>query len=496
MNCHGATKAVFQNLCITPSQAAQPKNVNADGILNQMSTKSLFAKNDFFCCGVHGEVLAATDLTDSEGLRDMIDAIKRADGEEMNYDILMRTVLVPLEFQKIDDEAEAIKNLLSGDALVFLDGEEGCVSVNMRKYEIRTITEPPTSGVTQGPREGFIENIKTNMSLIERKLRTPKLKIERMKIGRHTSTEVAVVSIEGIADEKIVESVIRKLKKIDIDGVLDSHYLQNYVEPRPYSIFNQVGTCEKPDICAAKLLEGRVAILCDGSPIVLTLPFMFLEEVQSAEDYYQRAPFASFLRIVRIIATLFGIFLPGFYVALEIFHFSIMPEQLLQTIINATKGVPLPPLAEVLFVILLFEIIREAGIRMPQSMGLAMSVVGALVLGETAVNAGMIGSPAVMIVALSSISTYTVPDAADSSAIMRLVFTLIGGFLGLYGLLIGAVFLLIYLVALNGYRTPFLAPYAPNIASDKKDGLIKEPLLDLDMRPESIPQINKRRRKK
>lgn len=458
-----------------------------------MSTKSLYAKSDFFCCGKRGSVLASTDLTDIEGLRDMLEAIKRATGDKMDYDTLMQSVLVSLEYEKLTDEAEAIKNLLSGDALVFLDGEEGCVCVNMRKYEIRAITEPPTSGVTKGPREGFIENLKTNMSLIERKLRTPKLRVERMKIGRQTSTDVAVVSIDGIADDKIVKSVIKKLKQIDIDGVLDSHYLQSYLEPRPYSIFNQVGMCEKPDIAAAKLLEGRVAIVCDGSPIVLTVPFMFFEEVQSAEDYYQRAPFASFLRIVRLIATFFGIMLPGFYVALEIFHFSVLPAQLLQTIINATKGVPLPPLAEVLFVILLFEIIREAGIRMPQSMGLAMSVVGALVLGETAVNAGMIGSPAVMIVALSSISTYTVPDAADSSAILRLIFTLIGGFLGLYGLLIGGIFLLLYLVGLNGYKTPFLAPYAPNVSKDKKDGIIKSPVIDMTDRPGSMPSPNNKR---
>ncbi len=460
-----------------------------------MTTQSLFAKSDFICCGVRGEVLASADLTDQEGLRDMLGAIKRAAGEEISYDILINRILVTPDVQIVTEEAEAIKNLLSGDALVFLDGEDGCICVNLRKYEMRAVTEPPTSGVTQGPREGFIENLKTNMSLIERKLRTPKLKVERMKIGRQTSTDVAVVCIEGIADEKIFKNVLRRLKKIDIDGVLDTHYLQNYSEPRPYSVFNQVGICEKPDICAAKLLEGRIAILCDGSPIALTVPFMFFEEVQSAGDYYQRAPFSSFLRIVRLIALLFGIFLPGFYVALEIFHFSVLPLQLLQTIINATKGVPLPPLAEVLFVILLFEIIREAGIRMPQSMGLAMSVVGALVLGETAVNAGMIGSPAVMIVALSSISTYTVPDAADSSAIMRLVFTLIGGFLGLYGLLIGGVFLLVYLVGLNGFRTPYLAPYAPAVSRDKKDGLLKAPTIDMTDRPESMPQINRKRQK-
>lgn len=461
-----------------------------------MSTESLYAKSDFFSCGKHGCVVASVDLTDSEGLRDMMQSLKSSRVEAGDYETLQREVLVNFEHEILTDEAEAMQGLLSGDALLFLEGCEGCLSINVRKYEIRAIAEPPTSGVTKGPREGFIENIKTNLSLVERKLRTPKLHIERLKIGKYTSTDVAIVSIDGIADAHVVDEVKSRLQRIDIDGILDVHYLQMFLEPRPYSVFNQVGTCEKPDIVAAKLLEGRVAVLCDGSPIVLTLPFLCLEEIQSAEDYYERAPFASFLRIVRMIAAFLGILLPGLYVALEVHHFAVLPYELLETIVAATKGVPFPPLAEVLFVLLLFEIIREAGIRMPQSMGLAMSVVGALVLGETAVNAGMIGSTAVMIVALSSIATYTVPDAADSSAMLRLAFTVVGGYLGLYGLLVGCMFLGLYIVGLNGYGTPFLAPYAPNISSDKKDGLLKAPVIDMIERPHSLPHADDTRQRR
>lgn len=461
-----------------------------------MSTVSLFAKSDFFSCGVKGTVLAAVDLTDPEALRELLRAIKNAGAETLDYAYLENETLVNFEHKRLDDGREAETNLLSGDALVFIDGEDGCICVNVRKYETRAVAEPPTSGVIKGPREGFNENIKTNLSLIERKLRTPNLQIERMKIGRTTSTDVAIVSIKGIAEERIVKEIKARLAKIDIDGVLDTHYLQTYLEPRPYSIFNQAGTCEKPDVAAAKLLEGRVAVLCDGSPIVVTLPYMYFEAIQSAEDYYERSTFSSLLRVTRMIALVIGILLPGLYVALEIYHFAVLPLQLLLTIINATKGVPFPPLAEVLFVMLLFEIIREAGIRMPQAMGLAMSVVGALVLGDTAVKAGMIGSTAVMIVALSSIATYTVPDSAGSSALLRLIFTLLGGFLGLYGLLLGGVFLMLYLVGLNGYGTPYMAPYAPDIPGDKRDGLLKAPVIDLLKRPKSIPTQNQTRQRK
>lgn len=455
-----------------------------------MSTKSLYAKSDFFSCGVKGCALASVDLTDAEGLRELLRAIKNAKEETLDYAALENRVLVNFEHKYLTDGEEAQAGLLAGDALVFLDGQDGCVLVNVRKYELRSISEPPTSGVIKGPREGFIENLKSNLSMLERKLRTPDLEIERLKVGRRTTTDVAIVSIRGIADPNVIDEAKRRLRRIDIDGVLDSHYLQMYLEPRPYSVFNQVGTCEKPDIAAAKLLEGRVAILCDGTPIALTVPFISFEDMQSSEDYYERSTFASLLRVTRVIALFLGVFLPGFYVALEVYHFSALPLQLLLTIMNATKGVPFPPLAEILFVMLLFEIIREAGVRMPQAMGLAMSVVGALVLGDTAVKAGMIGSPAVMIVALSSIATYTVPDSAGSSSLLRIVFTIIGGLLGMYGLLVCGMFLLLYLAGMNGYGAPYLAPYAPDIGRDKQDGLLKTPVVDIARRPRSIPTEN------
>lgn len=229
-----------------------------------MSTKSLYAKSDFFSCGVKGCALASVDLTDAEGLRELLRAIKNAKEETLDYAALENRVLVNFEHKYLTDGEEAQAGLLAGDALVFLDGQAGCVLVNVRKYELRSISEPPTAGVIKGPREGFIENLKSNLSMLERKLRTPDLEIERLKVGRRTTTDVAIVSIRGIADRNVVDEVKRRLERIDIDGVLDSHYLQMYIEPRPYSVFNQVGTCEKPDIAAAKLLEGRVAVLCDG----------------------------------------------------------------------------------------------------------------------------------------------------------------------------------------------------------------------------------------
>ena len=459
-------------------------------MLGKMATRSLYVRTDFVFGGKRGCVLGTTDLTDHNALLECIRSIREAKTERADYDTLRTRVLTNFERTYVESETEAEEYLLAGDGLIFLDGEKGCVRLAVRKYEARAVAEPPTEGIVKGPREGFVESIKTNLSLIERKLRTPDLTVERMKIGRRTMTDVAVVSLRGVVDPRVTEGITKRLREIDIDGVIDSQYLQTYLEPRPYSIFNQSGTCEKPDIAAAKLLEGRAAVLCDGTPIVVTLPYSFFEDMQSSEDYYERSAYASFIRITRMLSLFIGLLLPGLFVALEVFHFSVLPLQLLLTVMDATKGVPFPPLAEILFVMFLFEVIREAGVRMPQAMGLAMSIVGALVLGETAVKAGMIGSPAVMIVALSSICTYTVPNAAGSSTVLRLLFTAAGGLLGLYGLLVSVMGALLYVLSLDSYGAPYMSPFAPHAGTDGQDGLLKSPVCDVKYRPSGIPNVN------
>ena len=476
--------------------AIYPYMDRAEKLLEKMATPSLYVRTDFVSCGVRGCVLGTTDLSYQNALLECMRSLREADVTPFDYETLQSRVLTNFERTFVSDEKEALDYLLAGDGLIFLDGQRGCVRLAVRKYETRSVSEPPTEGIVKGPREGFTESIKTNLSLVERKLRTPDLVVERMKIGRRTKTDVAIVSIRGVSDPKTAEKIKARLEKVDIDGIIDSQYLQSYLEPRPHSVFNQTGTCEKPDILAAKLLEGRVGVLCDGTPIALTLPYLFFEDVQSSEDYYERSTYASLIRMTRMASLFIGLLLPGTFVAFEVFHFSVLPLQLLVTVVNATKGVPFPPLAEVLFVMFLFEIIREAGVRMPQAMGLAMSIVGALVLGETAVKAGMIGSPAVMIVALSSICTYTVPNAAGSSTFLRLLFTIAGGLLGLYGVLVCVIAALLYMLSLDSYGTPYLVPFAPHITSDGQDGLLKSPVSEVTSRPHSIPNVNPTRQRR
>ena len=435
------------------------------------------------------------DLTDSLLTGQIVRALEKCEDKKPTADALLESVVYIAESEVIYDAAEVQKSILGGDAVVIVDGTDGYLICSVKKWDKRAIAEPPTSTVMRGPREGFIEDVKTNLSLIERRLKSPSLAVEKMTIGRLSQTTVALVYLADVAAPEVVNAVRDKLEKIDIDALTDSHYIQPYLEERPFSIFHQTGVTEKPDIVTAKLLEGRVAIVVDGSPMVVTVPFMVIEDYQSSEDYYERPSLSTFLRILRLVSIFFAVLLPGFYVALQEYHYSMIPLRFLITVMTAVNGIPLPPLLEIMFVILLFEVIREASVRMPRAVGMAMSIVGALVLGETAVKAGIISSPAVMITALSSIALYVAPNQEGTLTLLRVAFTALGGLGGMYFMLVGMLYLVLYLCSIGGFGTPYLAPLAPFVPGDLKDSFYRASLLRMNERPKSIKNINPHRQK-
>lgn len=382
---------------------------------------------------------------------------------------------------------ECLTEIVRGNSVIFVDGFESALSCITIAPQQRSVEEPPTSAVIYGPREGFVENIRTNLGLIRKRLPITEFRIEELTVGKYTKSKIMLCYINDIADEKVVQKIKERLSKIQIDGILDSHYLISFLEEKKGSIFKQIGKTEKPDIAVAKMLEGRVAILVDNSPVVLTLPFVVLEDLQNSDDYYQRSFRVGIVRFLRVIGLFMSILLPGAYVAIQLYHYRIIPLKFLVSIINSTQGIPFTPFVEMLFVIILFEILFEASLRMPKYIGMALSIVGALVLGDTAVQAGLISSPAVMIIALTGISFYTIPDQTSQISILRFLFTIIGGTIGLFGLVIGGVMLVAYLVEFNAYNTPYLAPYAPYIKEDLKDGIFKQETIAIKTRPRSIP---------
>jgi len=408
-------------------------------------------------------------------------------------DFLDSRVLSFPESEIESDEKNMIEKILKGSVIVIIDAEENAIILGVTKYNERTISEPPTSTVLSGPRKGFVESMQTNVSCIKEILSTPDLKIKHLKVGKYTNTDVSIVYLSSVCDKKVVDEIERKIKQIDIDGVLDSYYIASFLEIKPHSIFKQVGRSEKPDIVCGKLLEGRVAVVVNGSPIVITLPYILLEDLQSSDDYYSNNVKSSIIRLVRIFSILVTLILPGLYVAVQLYHYKLVPLSFIITIINTTLGLPLSPFAEMLFVLVLFEVLYEASLRMPKYLGIALSIVGALILGDTAVSAGVISPPAVMIVALSGITLYTVPDQAPQFIILRFAYTIIGGTLGLFGIILLTIFLVVYLCDLDIYGSPYLAPFAPNMKTDFKDAVMKADLVDMKLRPKSIKNVNKRR---
>lgn len=375
------------------------------------------------------------------------------------------------EVYETDTIDEVWNALVEGNSVVIFHGIARALACSTQGYDKRAVDEPQSETVIRGPRDGFIESISTNISLVRRRLKTPNLWIENFTLGRLSRTRIVMLYIKGLASEELVQEVRQRVSRIKIDAVLESGYVEEFIEDNPFSIFPLVFRTERPDRVAACLLEGKVAVMTDGTPFVLVVPMDFPMLLQAPDDYYEKVPVGSFLRLLRLVAFIGSIILPGTYVAVVRFHPELIPTNLLLRITGAKEGVPFPIVFEVFMMELLFELLREAGIRLPRVIGPAVSIVGALVLGEAAIRAGLVSPPVVIIVALTAIASFTVPTFSFGIAarLVRFIFILLGGALGLFGIQFGLLFMIILLASLRSFGYPFLAPLAPLIVSDLKD---------------------------
>lgn len=401
-----------------------------------------------------------------------------------------RVVCLSSPVRREKEIGKAEEAIAEGDTALFLEGEAEGYLFSVRKWERRSVEEPPTSSVIKGPREGFTEDVTVNAALLRRRLKNKALVIREMRIGKYSASKVLVCYLSDVAAKKTVDLVNERLAHIDIDGVIDSSYLTKFLEDDPDSLFPQVGSLEKPDVVAAKLLEGRVAILSDGSPIALTVPHLLIESFQDSQDYFKRNSRVTVTRFLRLFGAIIALFLPAAFVAVQEYQYQVLPLKFLITIINSTNGTPLSPTLEMLLVLIIFDILNEASVRMPRYVGMALSIVGAIVLGETAVSAGLLSSPAVLVTALSSIGLYLVPDDVGTYSLLRLVFVAAAALLGLLGILFALLLLLSHLVTLESFGSNYLSPYSPLENSDLKDGFIKRELPAMTARPIGIANQN------
>lgn len=387
----------------------------------------------------------------------------------------------------VDDMSALYLELLSGEAIIMLDGFDYAYCVDIRKWKGRDITESTNQTSVRGPRESFTETLRDNTAMIRRKIKDPKLWLETLTIGRLTKTDVGLMYINGIAKPSVIETARNRLQSIDIDGILDSGYIEELIEDDKWTLFPAVYNTELPDNVASQLLEGKVAILVDGTPNVLIVPTQFVSFFQSNEDYYQRAFYASMLRILRYLSLGISLLFPSFYIAITTFHRDMLPTQLLISLAAQREGVPFPAFVEAVVMELTFEILREAGLRMPRAIGQAVSVVGTLVIGQAAVEAGIVSAGMVIVVSITAISTFTLPSYTMSIPvrILRFVFMGAAASFGLFGVIMGVFVLLLHLSSLRSFGEPYMAPLSPYKGVDMGDGLLRLPRWLMFKRPDT-----------
>ncbi|SFJ70636.1 spore germination protein KA [Paenibacillus sp. UNC496MF] len=379
------------------------------------------------------------------------------------------------QYESVTRLSEVVAKVLKGCTAIFLDGRPVAYLAELTAFKQRAIAEPSNEAAIRGPREGFTEDLKTNLSLIRRKISHPSLKFERHQAGELTNTEFVVAYIEDVVKPGLLQEVRRRLQTMNTNQLLDSGYIEEYIEDRRLSLFPQLQNTERPDTVCASLLAGRVAIIVDGSPNALLLPMTFWAGLQAAEDHYERFIYVSAVRVLRLLLAMLSCLLPSIYVALTTFHPQMIPLALMLSISASREGIPFPTVIETLIMELMFEGLREAGLRLPKAIGSAVSIVGALVIGEAAVQAGFISAPIVMIVAGTGIASFAFPSysLALPFRILRFPLLIAGGFLGLYGVAIGIMFIMIHLVTLKSFGMPYLKPVAPIGKNLWKDSLMR-----------------------
>ncbi|MUG87138.1 spore germination protein [Paenibacillus timonensis] len=385
---------------------------------------------------------------------------------------------LPLTNIRTDESLEDLVNhILQGGLAILVDGEDSALIAQIQDFETRSIQEPRKESTMRGSKEGFVENIRTNTSLLRRRIVHPDLKMESYKIGTYTQTEVVLAYMKGIADEKVLSEVREKLSKIALDGVIDSAYIEEWLENNSFSIFSQIQNTERPDIVTASLLEGKVTLLTDGTPFALLLPVTFWSGLQSADDYFERFVFVMLTRMVRYLMTFISFAFPALYVALSTFHPEMIPSYLMVGIATARENSPFPTVIEVFIMMVIFDGLQEAGVHLPNQLGPIVSIIGALVIGQAAVEAGIISTPIIIVISLTGVAAYTIPrySASLPFRLIRYFLTFISGFLGFVGFAYGLIFLLIHLVMLESFGTPYLSPIAPFDGKRIRDLFIRYP---------------------
>ncbi len=449
-----------------------------DGVSMAIVYISGLANNDTIDNAIMNSLLDKKDLNTTESLLFKNDVIS----------FIKRKVLKTSNVEEIDHFGDLLSKLFGGDTIILVEGVHQALTVSTLGWEHRGVEEPQSQTVIRGPKEGFTEDLNTNTTLIRRKIKSPQLWMEQMKIGKVTETKVTIMYLKGVVNEKVLQEVKQRLKRIETDSILESGYIEEYIQDSTFSPFPTISNSERPDTIAGGILEGQVAILIDGTPFVLMAPVTFFKFFQASEDYYHRYDIVTFIRIMRFSSFFVSMLLPSLYIAITTFHQEMLPTTMLVSLMAQREGIPFPAFVEALIMEITFEVLREAGVRMPRAIGPAISIVGALVLGQAAVQAGLVSAAMVIIVSFTAISNFVAPhfNMAIAARLLRFAFMLLAATLGLFGIMSGLLVTLIHLVGLRSFGVPYLLPLAPFVPSNQKDVFVRLPWWAMKNRPALI----------
>lgn len=449
------------------------------------------------CLIIYADGLIDTKTLDKAVLTPILseEAPGGANGTPISGQIILDRLVALSQIKMVSAVNEVTDGILKANIAILVDGESKAIVADLKGFEKRGIEEPAAEISVRGPRDGFTETLRINTSLIRRRIRSPKLRMESITIGQVSQTDVVIVYIDGIVSDTVLKEVRNRIDRIVMDGVLESGFIEEFIEDAPWSPFPQIQNTERPDIVCASLLEGKVAILVDNTPFVLIVPMTFWTGLQAVEDYYERSIYTTFIRFVRYSLFNIALLLPSLYVALSTFHQQLIPTNLLISIANSREGVPFPTFVETLLMEFMFEGLREAGIRMPKAVGSAVSIVGALVIGQAAVQAGIVSAPVVIIVATTGIASFAIPRYNFGTAyrLLRFPMLILAGMLGLYGIISGLFFLMIHLLGLRSFGVPYLSPVVPKLPQSLKDVFVRAPRWSMTRRSAFSSGANKTR---
>jgi len=466
---------------------------NDDTIIFRELNKQL--KKDIRICVIFARGMVDSNTINRDIILPILSACFNKNTDKNIIDIISKEIIVSANLSRISDVDRIIGSILTGESVVLIENSCEAMAICTQGFKTRSIQEPISEKSIRGPRQGFSEEMIVNTSLIRRRINNSDLKFEFSVMGKQTKTKICICYMDNLVNKKILEELYKRLNDIDIDAILDSGYIQEYIQDSRLSSFKTIGNSEKPDKVSANILEGRIAVIVDGTPSVLTLPFLFVEYFQSSEDYYNNYWYGSFNRFLRYFSFFLSTSVAALYIAVTTFHQEIIPSPLLLSISASREGLPFPSIVEAVVMIFTFEILREVGVRMPSPMGSTLGFVGAIILGQAAVSARFISAPMVIIVGLTGISSYLLPAMIMSLNIVRILLLLLTAFLGGYGYVLGVIAVSLYLMTLRSFGVPYMLHIGSLKLQDIKDTTMRLPRWYMNYRPKIIGRKNPVREK-